>query len=36
VAESEGEKGRRGEDCTEAAAMVVGDRENGVSQIREV
>lgn len=36
VAESEGEKRRRGEDGCETTAMVVGKRKNGVSKIREV
>lgn len=36
VAESEGKKGRRVEDGGEAAAMVVGERKNGVSEICEL
>lgn len=36
VAESEGEKRRRGEDGGETTAVVVGERKNGVSKIREV
>lgn len=36
MAKSEREKGRRREDCRETTAMVVGERENGMSNTCEV